>query len=171
MSRGFRHDALLYRCHTELIAVVSDFVADGLVRGEPAIVVLPAETLAGLRAALGGRQMGVVFLDADAVGHDPGRLIPTFHDFASRHGAGRPSRGVGEPIAVGRNGSLLGQLTECEVHETLLNLAFARTPWWLVCPYDASAVDPLVVDEAYRSHPFVIEDGERRPSPTYKPRP
>jgi hypothetical protein len=168
-SRGFRHDALLYRRRTELVRAVSDFVADGLVRGEPAIVVLPATDLEELRAALGGSQMGVVFLDADVVGRDPGRLIPTFYEFVCANGVERPSRGVGEPVGLAPAGNGPRDPAACEVHEALLELAFARTAWWLVCPYEARAADPPTVDEAGRRHRFLFEGGERRPSPAYTP--
>lgn len=165
-SRGFRHEAFLYRGRREYIDTLADFVADGLVRGEPAVVAVGAARLEELRAVLGGDQPGIFFVDMDVAGRNPARLIPAYHDFIRRHAAGRPSRGVGEPIGPHRAGAVL---TECEIHEWLCNLAFTHTEWWVVCPYDASVLHPAVVEEARRNHPVILEAGERRPSPTYKP--
>ena len=65
-------------------------------------------------------------------------------------------RGIGEPIWAGRSGA---ELVECQLHESLLNLAFAdATDFRLLCPYDTS-LDEAVVHEARRSHPHV--DGGR----------
>jgi anti-sigma regulatory factor (Ser/Thr protein kinase) len=55
---------------------------------------------------------------------------------------------------------LPAEIIECQRHESLLNTAFATgDPWWLLCPYDTVALDPAVIDEARRSHPYVT-DGE-----------
>jgi anti-sigma regulatory factor (Ser/Thr protein kinase) len=37
-----------------------------------------------------------------------------------------------------------------------------------MCPYDTSALDPAVVDEARRNHPFVSEGGIPHESPDYR---
>jgi anti-sigma regulatory factor (Ser/Thr protein kinase) len=100
------------------------------------------------------------------VGANPARIIPAWREFVDRHaGSGRRLRGIGEPIWPGRTAA---QLAECERHESLLNLAFAGSPsWWLLCPYDTETLDPAVLDEARRTHPFVLEDGVHRPSDAY----
>src|SRR5689334_3569041 len=73
-------------------------------------------------------------------------------------------RGIGEPIYPERTAD---ELVECQRHEALLNLAFADTPgFWLLCPYDADAMPTDVIDEAQRTHPYVM-DGESRESPSY----
>ena len=60
----------------------------------------------------------------------PGRSSWTHH-------AGRPVRGIGEPIWPGRRPE---ELLECQLHEALLNVAVdPEVPFWLICPYDAGA--------------------------------
>src|SRR5262249_720764 len=71
-------------------------------------------------------------------------------------------RGSGEPIDAHRAGD---ELVECHVHEALLNRAFddVTRDFWLLCPYDASALAPTVVDTAHGTHPYVTNgDGRRR---------
>jgi anti-sigma regulatory factor (Ser/Thr protein kinase) len=128
---------------------------------------LNAEKIARLREALGEDADRVLFADMAEVGANPARIIAAWHDFVDEHGAGgRPIRGIGEPIWAGRSDS---ELAECHRHEELLNLAFADTPAFrLLCPYDVSALDPSVVEEAERTHPFVSDVESFRESRSYR---
>jgi anti-sigma regulatory factor (Ser/Thr protein kinase) len=66
-------------------------------------------------------------------------------------------RGIGEPSWTGRNPS---ELVECQLHESLINLAFAAADdFRLICPYDTSSLPGAVIAEARRSHPVVSHDG------------
>jgi len=57
---------------------------------------------------------------------------------------------------------------ECQRHEALLNVAFdGAAPMDLVCPYDEHALRDSVLEEAFRSHPIVLEDGNFVGSSTY----
>ena len=132
------------------------FVRGGLEAGEPILVVESTAKIARLRAELGPDADLVHFADMADVGANPARIIPAWRDFVRQQGgAGRRLRGIGEPIWKGR-GPL--ELIECQRHESLLNTAFATgDPWWLLCPYDTMALDPAVIDEARRSHPYVTD--------------
>ena len=100
------------------------------------------------------------------LGRNPAKIIPAWQKFLDTDAAdSRPARGVGEPIWAGRGAD---ELIECQVHEALLNVAVDPTiPFWLVCPYDAAGLEPSVIDEAYRSHPVVIEADAYRGSTSY----
>ena len=68
------------------------------------------------------------------LGRNPARIIPAWQKFLDAH-AGRPVRGIGEPIWPGRRPE---ELLECQLHEALLNVAVdPEIPFWLICPYDA----------------------------------
>ena len=109
----------------------------------------------------------MLFADMAEVGANPARIIAAWHEFVDEHGAGgRAIRGIGEPIWAGRSDS---ELAECHRHESLLNLAFADTPAFrLLCPYDVSALDPGVVEEAERTHPFMSDVDSFRESGSYR---
>ena len=130
------------------------FVRDGVWAGEPVLVAVGRERTRALQAELGSDAAGVQFADMPELGRNPARIIPAWRDFVDEHGAGgRPLRGIGEPIWPGRTDA---ELVECHHHESLLNLAFAGTPaFWLMCPYDIEGLDPEVVAEAMRTHPFI----------------
>lgn len=150
----FLHEALLYEGNDEFLAAVVPFVDASLDAGEPIMVALPPPRLELLRAQLGDRANGAVLVDMEVLGANPARIIPAWEEFVAEHaGSGRRLRGIGEPVWAGREGAALA---ECQLHESLLNVAFADgPPFWLVCPYDAGALDAAVISEARCSHPVV----------------
>jgi anti-sigma regulatory factor (Ser/Thr protein kinase) len=152
----FRHEALLYAGMADFLAGTVPFIRGGIDAGEPVLVVESAAKIALLRAELGSDASSVAFADMASVGANPALIIPAWRDFVSRHGGGgRRMRGIGEPIWNGRTPV---ELIECQRHESLLNTAFATgDPLWLLCPYDTQAMDPAVIDEARRSHPYVTD--------------
>jgi anti-sigma regulatory factor (Ser/Thr protein kinase) len=151
---GFRHEAWPYSGDAEFVECAAAFVDDGVRAGEAVVVVVSGTKIEQLRAAVGGDAPCVAYADMAEVGHNPARIIPAWRRFLGAHDTMRAVRGIGEPIHAGRSGD---ELVECHVHEALLNRAFADSvrDFWLVCPYDTSAVAPEVVDEARHTHPHV----------------
>jgi len=166
-TETFRHEALLYDGEVDFLAGTLPFLREGIAAGEPVLVVVSAARIGLLRSALGGDADRVAFADMADVGANPARIIPAWRDFiAAADDGGGHARGIGEPIWAERTPA---ELVECQRHETLLNLAFAGVPaWWLLCPYDTSALGPEVLEEARRSHPFVSEGGVATVSGGYR---
>jgi anti-sigma regulatory factor (Ser/Thr protein kinase) len=160
----FRHEALLYAGSDEFVSRCSGFIRDGLNDGESILVAVARSKIELLREALGDDAKLVRFADMAAIGGNPARIIPVWHEFATRHAAGG-ARGIGEPISPARGPD---ELAECQRHEALINLAFdGGLPWRLACPYDTAGLEQDVIDEALRSHPVVTDGDEARRSPTY----
>lgn len=153
---GFRHEALLYAGEDGFLAGTVPFLREGVALGEPALVVVAPRRIARLREALGTDARHVHFEDMTTVGANPARIIPAWSDFFERmDGAGRPLRGIGEPIWAERSAA---ELVECHRHEALLNLAFADAPAFrLLCPYDTTTLDAAAVAEARRTHPLLVD--------------
>jgi anti-sigma regulatory factor (Ser/Thr protein kinase) len=148
-AETFRHEALLYAGEVDFLAGTLPVIREGVAAGEPVLVVVSAARIGLLRSALGGDADRVAFADMADVGANPARIIPAWRDFW----AGRTP----------------AELVECQRHEALLNLAFAGVPaWWLLCPYDTTSLDAEVLDEAWRSHPFVTEGGVGLGSAAYR---
>lgn len=164
-SGEFQHEALFYAAQDELISELADFVADGLVRGEPALLALSEHKLGPLRDTLGGDQEGVRFLDMDVVGANPARLIPAYRELIAEVAGDGVCRGVGEPVGPQRHGD---ELAECHIHEFLCNIAFADCRWWVLCPYDTTKLDVATVEYARRSHPWIVENRQRQRSQAYE---
>jgi anti-sigma regulatory factor (Ser/Thr protein kinase) len=158
----FHHEALFYTGEAEFVDRCRAFVDAGLDGREPVLVMVGSRKLELLREALGERAEDVEFADMEVVGRNPARIIPAWSRFVADHAGGEEGapalRGIGEPIWAERNSD---ELVECQLHESLLNLAFAAAgSFRLICPYDTAALPAEVIAEARRSHPMVSEAGE-----------
>jgi anti-sigma regulatory factor (Ser/Thr protein kinase) len=165
-ATAFHHEAVFYAGEDEFVLRSRSFVEEGLERNEPVLVMVGSRKLELLREALGARADDVTFADMEVVGRNPARIIPAWRRFVADHaGGGRGMRGIGESIWAGRNPS---ELSECQLHESLINLAFAPADdFRLICPYDTSALLEEVIAEARRSHPVVSHDGAEDVSHDY----
>jgi anti-sigma regulatory factor (Ser/Thr protein kinase) len=155
---GFRHEALFYAGDDHFLCGTLPFITNALADEDAVLVVLSSQKIALLREALGQSAEEVHFEDMHQLGRNPARLIPAWRQFLDESApAGGPVRGIGEPIWPGRSEA---EMTECERHESLLNLAFDRGPSWrLLCPYDIDGLDEPVIEAARRNHPLISEDG------------
>jgi anti-sigma regulatory factor (Ser/Thr protein kinase) len=162
---GYRHEALFYADERQFMESTLSFVRGAVEAAEPILVVLGAAKIQALRDELDDDGKQVLFADMAEVGTNPARIIPAWEDFLVRHAApGRRLWGIGEPIWAGRNPA---ELTECQRHEALLNVAFSNPAFSLLCPYDTTALASETIVQARRNHPFVREDGANRPSGTF----
>ena len=155
------HEALFYRDETEYVRSVGVFVDAGVNAGEPVLVAVPAARLELLRAEAG--RGPVRFADMEEIGRNPARIIPRIRAFIDEHPR-RRVRFVGEPIWAGRTDS---ETVEATRHEALINLAFADARAIILCPYDVRGLAAHVVAEAACTHPIVVADDQRAPSPSY----
>jgi anti-sigma regulatory factor (Ser/Thr protein kinase) len=165
---AFRHEALLYSGFSEFVDGVAAFIRGGIETSEPVLVVAAAEKIRALQSELRDDETrDVAFADWADVGHNPARALPAWEEFLAAHaGEDRPVRGIGESIDPARSAD---ELVEWQHHENLLNVAFTGgARWWLLCPYDVSALPPAVIDEAKRSHHFLCTDGHHAPSPVVR---
>jgi anti-sigma regulatory factor (Ser/Thr protein kinase) len=161
---SFRHEAFFYAGESQFVAGATDFIGAGVRADEPVLVVVSARKIDLLRQSLGALAPGVQFADMDDIGLNPARIIPAWTKFVAAHD-GRPVRGIGEPIWAERNPA---ELVECQRHESLLNVAFAESPdFILLCPYDTDSLGPDALDEACHSHPFLSRDGSNWCSAEY----
>jgi len=165
-QQSYRHEAFLWHDAADFTAGLVPFLEDGLEAGEPMMVAVVPEHATWLKDALGDRVDEVVFVDMRELGRNPARIIPAWQQFLDAHtDGGRPVRGIGEPIWPGRRAE---ELLECQLHEALLNVAVdPGIPFWLICPYDVEELAPAVVEEAYRSHPVIVESASYEGSKQY----
>jgi anti-sigma regulatory factor (Ser/Thr protein kinase) len=160
----FDHPALLYRDEHEYLATTVPFVRTAVDVGDPVLVAVPGKNLGLIQEALAGFGDRVLFADMAVRGRNPGRILPTvLLPFAERH-RGRHVSIIGEPIWPGRTAT---ERAACAVHEALINTAFEGRHAAVLCPYDAARLDPATVGDAWRTHPEMIDGGERVPSGDY----
>jgi anti-sigma regulatory factor (Ser/Thr protein kinase) len=168
MADRFWHGALLYADDEDYVAGTLPFIHDALAHDAPVLVAVNREKTALLKRHLGWDTHWVDFVDMQALGQNPARIIPAWRKFVNDFGerGKRPLWGIGEPIWAERTPA---ELLECQRHEELLNVAFeAGQAWSLLCPYDTNALSDDVVEEARRSHPFVERGGAIVASDAYR---
>lgn len=152
VSRLYQHEAFFYRGEQEFLDGTVPFVRDGVALGEPVLVATNRHRIEAMRTLLGEAAVAVRFVDMGALGANPACIIPAWLEFVREH-AGRPLRGIGEPVWPGRRDV---EILESQLHEALLNLALPdQAPLWLRCPYDLAALPADVIEEAQRSHPYL----------------
>ena len=157
VDNRFYHATLFYSGDDGFLRGTVPFITDGLAAEEPILVAVGRARIELLKHALGDRAEHVQFADMRALGHNPARIIPAWHQFLEDHSSDRRSvRGIGEPIWPGRSPA---ELTECQRHEALLNVAFDHgRAWRLLCPYDLDGLDEATIEAARRSHPFIADE-------------
>jgi anti-sigma regulatory factor (Ser/Thr protein kinase) len=161
----FRHEALFYSDAGDFLAGTVPRIRDAVASDGAVLVATDPERIRVLEEALGAVADAVEFADMERVGRNPACIMPVWRAFVRDHAAGgRPLLGVGEPVWPARSAA---ELIECQVHESLLNVAFDDADWSLICPYDADALPQPVLDEARRSHRLVTEHGVSRRSAAY----
>jgi anti-sigma regulatory factor (Ser/Thr protein kinase) len=165
-ANTFRHEVLLYAGIDEFLRGTLEFVRESLDAGEQLLAMVSAAKVERLQEALGPEAGRVEFLDVEVVGRNPARMIPTWRAFMETGVDGtRSVRGISEPIWSARRPA---ELVEAELHESLLNRAFADVPAFsLLCVYDTEALAPGVIDHARGNHAFIVEDGDRKSSETF----
>ncbi|GGQ64699.1 sensor histidine kinase [Couchioplanes azureus] len=152
----FDHPALLYRNEHEYVAGTTAFVRSAVADGEPVLVAVPGTNLDLVREALADVADRVVFADMAVAGRNPGRIIPrVLLTFAADH-PGRRVSIIGEPIWQGRTAL---EYPACVAHEALINAAFADHDAAILCPYDIERLPPPMVEDAWRTHPTMIDAG------------
>lgn len=162
---GYEHEALLYAGPEDFLRHTVPFVREAVAAAAPVLVVVGPEKLTALREELAGDAEAVLFEDMSVVGRNPARLIPIWQDFVARHASsGRRLRGIGEPVWAGRGRA---ELSECDRHEALLNVAFEDPNFWLLCPYDITSLEPEVIEAARRNHPVLRHHHQESRSPAF----
>ena len=165
-AKPFHHAALFYDGDESFLSAAVPFIRDGVAAGEAVMVAVDAAKTQLLTDGLGRDSRDVEFVDMATLGGNPARIIPALKTFLDRAGPGRPARGIGEPIWAGRTAD---ELAECQLHEALLNRAFADADGFeLLCPYDTGLLPTPVLQEACHAHPFIVSDDRHVASRDYR---
>jgi anti-sigma regulatory factor (Ser/Thr protein kinase) len=163
-ASGLVHEALFYRNDDEYVAGTVDFLRAGLDVDEPSLVAVPSRNGDLIRSGLGVDAVHIRFLNMAEAGRNPGRIIPgVLHAFVSEH-IGHRVRIIGEPIWAGRSGA---EYPACVQHEALINIALGDSAAWILCPYDTEALPAEMIDDAYRTHPVLVDRDNRWLSRNY----
>jgi anti-sigma regulatory factor (Ser/Thr protein kinase) len=141
------------------------FVREGLALQEPVLAAPTSTNSALLQRELGEESARVDWAE-NAEQHKPVERLAVFQRYIAEQvdrGATR-LRLLGEPVWPADSAA---GVAEWKRYESFLNVALARHPVWLVCPYDAGHLSEGIVADACRTHPTMGYGHERRASPDY----
>jgi anti-sigma regulatory factor (Ser/Thr protein kinase) len=157
------HDAFLYRAVDEYVGAIMTFLRGNGAGRPPALVAVPGRQLALLRALLDDGLQPVTFADMDELGQNPARLTAAMRRFVERQDA-IPLRLVTEAVRPGQPPAAYGEIV---LHEAVLGQALFGSMASVLCPVDASACAPEVLEDVAQTHSYVVAAGERTTSLSY----
>ncbi|HTA13156.1 MAG TPA: sensor histidine kinase [Solirubrobacteraceae bacterium] len=162
---AFRHELLLYeRGDHGFVEGTLAPVRDALEHGAAVLVAVEQARATALIEALGADGARACFADVRSLSGNPARLMPAWREFSLEHA----SAGAGCALAIAEQvwpGRTAAELSECERHEQLVNLAFAEDPAWrMLCTYDVDGLDDHVLDAAKANHPLIAAAGVSLPN-------
>jgi anti-sigma regulatory factor (Ser/Thr protein kinase) len=160
---AFRHELLLYEGGDQgFVAGTLAPVRHALAHDAAVLVAVGRGRASALSEALGADAARVRFADVRALSSNPARLMPVWREFSSEHAAagGGCALAIAEQVWPGRSPA---ELSECERHEQLVNLAFAGDPAWrMLCAYDVERLEDRMIEAARASHPLIASSGASR---------
>jgi transcriptional regulator with XRE-family HTH domain len=160
------HCTLLYATHDEFVENASQFIAEGLERSEATLAVTTAAKLRLLQKELGDEAAEVTYIEARRLYSTPTAALAGYRKFIEQNLESGSAwiRILGEPVWSGRSSAEVALWTR---YESLLNLEFAGAPVTFVCPYDASALDPTILEQAHATHQHTRVHGQIAHNPKY----
>ena len=161
---GFLHMIYPYDGEQQYLSGTLAYIEHARSAGGTVIVAVPPQRKESLSAQLGSND-GVSFVDTEALGRNPGRLIPAWQDWIGQLAREGAVHGINESVFAGRSPAHHG---EVRYQEWLLNLAFAQAPALaLMCPVDTSGQQPQAVQALTRCHPLLWNGAACVPGTAY----
>jgi anti-sigma regulatory factor (Ser/Thr protein kinase) len=162
---GFLHMIYPYAGEHEYLNGTLAYIEHARAAGGNVIVAAPPARREALGAQLGS-DAGVTFVDTDALGRNPGRLIPAWRDWIGHLARTGAVHGINESVFNGHSPAHHGEL---RYQEWLLNLAFAQTPALaLMCPVDTGGQEKAAIEALTRCHPLLWNGAACVPGVTYR---
>ncbi|MDQ1435927.1 MAG: hypothetical protein QOF59_2743 [Actinomycetota bacterium] len=163
----FEHRLLTYGSDEDYLEAAIPYVAEGLERSEPVLVVTTPAQISLVRDALDDSADDVEFADSADWYSSLSGAMNRYRTFVKQKYEGGATwiRVVGDPVWAARSGA---DITAWFRYESLVNLSFASAPATIVCPYDTRSVPPEVVADARRTHPEVAPGGNAPGDSTYQ---
>lgn len=161
--RTFDHDAFVHDTDDGYVAALVPLLQGALQRGEAATAVVSSPNAAILAKALGTQADSVGFVSAEDWYTHPVGTINAYDAMLADAPAGTRNFVIGE-VQFGTEPADWASWTR---YEALLNSALSGYDAHVVCPYDRRVLPAEVVEDALRTHPFVVYGGARHASGSY----
>lgn len=161
--RTFDHDAFVHDSDEDYAAALAPLLQGAASHGDATAAVVSKGKAGLLAAALGSAAAKVNFVDAEAWYRHPVSTIAAYESLLRRTPSGVRTVLIGEV----QFGSEPADWTSWTRYEALLNSSLARYDAHVVCPYDRRTLPGSVVEDALRTHPWVLDGLGRHASDNY----
>jgi anti-sigma regulatory factor (Ser/Thr protein kinase) len=149
---SFEHDAFIYDSDEGYLASLVPLIEEARLAGDTVLVVVPPHNAALLRSVLGDVAGTTRFADAETWYEHPIATIAAYEAILRGLPAGTRAFVVGEV----QFGTVDADWTAWTRYESALNTALHRYDARVVCPYDARVLPARVVEDARRTHPYLL---------------
>jgi anti-sigma regulatory factor (Ser/Thr protein kinase) len=160
---SFQHDAFIYDSDEAYVATLVPLIEAAHVAGDTVLAVVPRHNAALLRSALGGVAGATEFVEAETWYEHPVATIAAYDAILRGVPAGTRAFVVGEV----EFGTAEADWTSWTRYESALNTVLRRYDARVVCPYDARVLPVRVVEDARRTHPYLLAASEVARSDRY----
>lgn len=164
-ASGLEHHVFFYDDDRLYADVLGAHLRIALAAGDAVIAVVPPRNERLLRGELGSDADRVTWIDATTWYEHPVRAIADYDATLDRLDPSQRAFVIGE-VEFGNTERDWHEWTR---YEAAVNHALQHHDAHAVCPYDARRLPPGVLDDARRTHPFVLEAHGRRASEHYTP--
>lgn len=151
-SCSFQHDAFIYDSDERYLASLVPLMEQAHAAGDTVLAVVPRPNAARLRSALGAGSATTEFVDAETWYQHPIATIAAYDAILRGLPAGTRAFVVGE-VQFGTDEA---DWTSWTRYESALNTALGGHEARVVCPYDARVLPARVVEDARRTHPYLL---------------
>jgi anti-sigma regulatory factor (Ser/Thr protein kinase) len=162
LDASFQHDAFIYDSDEGYVATLTPLIVAAHAAGDTVLAVVPRARATLLRSALGPRT-GIEFLAAETWYEHPINTIAEYTAVLRDLPVGTRAFVIGEV----QFGATEADWTAWTQYEAALNRALARYDVRVVCPYDARVLPASIIDDARRTHPYLLTATDARRSADY----
>lgn len=157
------HPVLLYNDLKHFLDVMVPFVEGGIDEGQVTFVAARGDFLPALRNGLGRRAADARIVDTNEWFPHPATRLRAFNELVRDETAQGATgfRLAGEPLWPSGSPA---HTTEWQRYESVLNAVLDPYPVSLMCLYDASTLEPSILETARRTHPTTCLNGGREPN-------
>jgi anti-sigma regulatory factor (Ser/Thr protein kinase) len=159
---SFEHDAFIYDSDDGYLATLVPLIDEARLAGDTVLAVVPRDNTTLLRTAL-GVGAGVQFIDAETWYDHPVTTIARYTAILRSQAADTRAFVIGE-VQFGVAEADWAAWTR---YEAALNTALHEYDTRVICPYDARALPGAVIEDARRTHPYLLTATDARRSTDY----
>jgi anti-sigma regulatory factor (Ser/Thr protein kinase) len=165
--RHLDHPAFLYANREDFLGTLAPFVTAGIENRDVVFVAARGDYLEPLQHRLGERAGAARWVDTEEWHPHPASRLRALHELVTAElEAGALSlRLVGEPVWPSGPPEFV---REWQRYESALNSVLGPFRVTLLCLYDASLLQPAVLEGALRTHRVVVRAGREHPSAEFR---